>query len=129
MKKGMHLLLAALVITVVIIPIGGEERRTAFDELLPYQQVLDKINRELGSSIHIPEGTEEQVYQNVKKKFKNLDEFEAEMRREYLETLTQNSTAQEKSTGESSVKGNSGDLDAVPPLPNASGSVTVVPLQ
>ncbi len=65
----------------------------------------------------------------MKKEFKNPDEFEAEMRREYLETLTQNNAVQEKSNEKSSVKGSSGDLNAVPPLPNASGTVSVAPLQ
>ncbi len=50
MKKGLHLLLAALLVTAATVPIGGEERRTVFDEPLPYRRFLTKST---ASSAHL----------------------------------------------------------------------------
>lgn len=51
-------------------------------KLAPYQAIIDKINKEYGSSICIPEDSLLEVYNNVKDT--PIAEFEANLRRDYL---------------------------------------------
>ncbi len=86
--------------------------------LAPYQEVLDKLNYELGADLFIPTGREQEVYDKVKAI--PLDEFETRMR-DYYEALPDNSALEQKYGPYTPPVGAS-------PLPNAVGPVEVTPV-
>lgn len=60
------------------------ETLSNLDQLLePYQEVIDRLNKENGWRISIPEGSKQQVYDYYKDY--SMEEFEQELRREMAE--------------------------------------------
>lgn len=141
MKKLAALLVCILTAAGAFLPLSGESGPDIDRSLRPYQDVIDKVNRELGSTIYIPEENREEVYGNIKDL--SLSEFEAIMRKEYPDTLPPadpkdhgviRAPIPRDRRGRSSAK--PGEFhtreDAegmVQPLPNADGQASVMPLQ
>lgn len=60
--------------------------------LAPYQEIIDKVNNDIGSSYTIPRDYAEQVYNYYKDM--SLDEFEETLISEYNEFISDRSTVQ-----------------------------------
>lgn len=117
---------------------SGTPAAQSLDELLaPYQAVVDKLNRELGMNLYIPD--KQRVYNHVKSK--TPAELEAELR---AEAKTADPDYREKSkTGKfiksSAMENNkydkyykftvNGEKSPVILLPNAEGTLKVTPLE
>lgn len=117
MKKVVNVFLVLLLTVGIFIPMAGVSGTNIKDLLAPYQQVIDKVNNELGSTTFIPSGDEKKVYNNIKNM--TLSDFEIMLRKEYLDTLTQSSFDDAKQSDSHSL---------VNPIPNPKGSIPVTPL-
>lgn len=81
MKWIFFLVLMFMLILVLITPIYAGKTANIDELLLPYQEVIDKINAELGSTIYIPDVNKEKVYNNIKDM--SPEEVEILLRNEY----------------------------------------------
>lgn len=86
--------------------------------LMPYQEILDKLNQELGADMFIPAGREQEVFDKIKAI--PLDEFETRMR-DYYKALPDNSALEQK-------YGPYTPPVSASPLPNAVGPIEVTPI-
>lgn len=128
MRRAIRLfVIFIMVIGVSVLSAEGKEERLD-GLLLPYQNVIDKVNRDLGAPIYIPEKSKEKVYNNIK--HLSPDELEALMRKEYLDTLVTNIPEKNGNSSES-LSGNprtEEEVEGAEPLPNAVGYLEAVPL-
>ncbi|MDQ7093423.1 hypothetical protein REC12_07460 [Desulfosporosinus sp. PR] len=129
MRKLVWMILFISLLLVACTPDTIKKAATIDERLAPYQAAIDKINAELGSTIHIPDGNKETVYNNIK----NMTpaQFEAMLRDEYKAIGAGQSSITESDdyTRDCVKDAVTGKGSGPSLLPNFSGPIKVTPLK
>lgn len=97
MKKILTIALSFMLILGGSIPTYAKETKNIDELLAPYKEVVDKVNAELGSTIYIPEGNKEKVYNKVKDM--SIDEVETMLKNDYKAYIDGKSSDTESRSG------------------------------
>lgn len=97
MKRILSIALTFILMFGLTIPVYAEKAKNIDELLAPYQEVVNKINTELGSTIYIPDVNKEKVYNNVKDM--SPAEVETFLRNEYKAYVTGESSTTKPGTG------------------------------
>ncbi|MCI1982180.1 MAG: hypothetical protein LKJ45_03335 [Oscillospiraceae bacterium] len=79
MKKITGLFFTIVLMLTLVVPVNAATvPKTLTDKLAPYQEAIDRVNQELGTTSFIPKGSEQKVYDNIKNM--SPEEFEQELK-------------------------------------------------
>ena len=119
MRKLIGIVFSLSVILMLLLCVSVSAPKTIDELMVPYQAAIDKVNADLGSTAFIPDGTKEEVYNNIKDK--SPYEFEALLRQEYETSVLDPAKSD---TNISVGKEGSGLV----PIPNSTGPIHLTPL-
>lgn len=119
MRKILRIVLSFVLILGLYVAAAAPKKQTIDELLAPYQVAIDKVNADLGSTAFIPDGTKEEVYNNIKDK--SPYEFEALLRHQYKTFVLDQAKSE---TNISVAKEGSGLI----PIPNFTGPIHLTPL-
>lgn len=97
MKRILSIALTLVLMLGLAIAAYAEKAKNIDELLAPYQEVVDKLNAELGSTIYIPVANKEKVYNNVKDM--SPSEVEILLREEYKAYVAGNLSTVQSGSG------------------------------